>query len=98
MPILDQLRRGVDTARSKTDQMIRIRRVQGEITSIRQEIQTVREKIADGVIELHQKGTLTDPELENLCVEIGELNAQISEKEEQIASIRAETSSQASST
>ena len=59
MPLLDQLRRGVGTVRSKADQLMRIKRVQGEIKSIRREIQAVREKIADGVIELYQKGTLS---------------------------------------
>ena len=53
MSILDQLRRGADTARAKADQMLRINRVQGEIKSIHREIQAQREKIADGVIELH---------------------------------------------
>jgi predicted nucleic acid-binding Zn-ribbon protein len=95
MPILDQLRRGVDTARSKADQMMRINRVQGEIKSIRRESQAVREKIADGVIELYQKGALSHQELEDLCVAIDGLNAQITEKEAQIASIRAGTPPQA---
>ena len=90
MPVLDQLRRGVATARSKANQKMRINRVQGEIKGIRREIQAVREKIADGVIELHQKGDLSHQELADLCTEIDGLNAQITEKEAQIASIRAE--------
>ena len=95
MPLLDQLRRGVDTARSKADQLMRINRVQGEIKRIRRDIQAVRKKIADGVIELHQKGSLSHQELEDLCVEIDGFNAQIAEKEAQIDSIRTETPTEA---
>ena len=91
MPLLDQFRRGVDTAKAKADQMLQINRVQGEITSIRREIQAVRDKIADGVMDLHQKGALSDQELKDLCAQIDGLNGQIAEKEAQIASIRAET-------
>jgi predicted nucleic acid-binding Zn-ribbon protein len=91
MSILDQLRRGVDTARSKADQMMRINRVQGEIKGIQREIQAVREKIADGVLDLHQQGALSHQELEDLCVEIDGFNTQIAEKEAQITNIRAET-------
>ena len=89
MPILDQLRRGADTAKAKADQMMQINRVQGEIKGIRGEIQALRDKIADGVIELRQKGALSDPGLEDLCAKIDGLNTQITEKEAQIASIRA---------
>ena len=91
MPILDQLKRGADTAKAKADQMMQINRVQGEIKGIRGEIQALRDKIADGVIELRQKGALSDQGLEDLCAKIDGLNAQITEKEAQIASIRAGT-------
>jgi len=91
MPILDQLRRGIDSARFKADQMMRVNRVKGEIKDIRAEIQAARDKIADGVIELHQQGALSNQELEDLCATIDGLNAQIAEKETQVASIQAET-------
>jgi rRNA maturation endonuclease Nob1 len=90
MPILDQLRRGVDTAKFKADQLMRINRVQGEIGNIRREIQATREKIANAAIELHQKSALSHQELEGLCIAIDGLSAQIAEKEAQIGSIRAE--------
>jgi len=91
MPILDQLRRGADSAKAKADQMMQINRVQGEIKGIRGEIQALRDKIADGVIELRQKGALSHQELDDLCAKIDGLNAQITEKEAQIATIRAGT-------
>ncbi len=97
MSVLDQLKRGVDTARSKADQLLRVNRVQREIKSIRGEIQAAREKIADGVMELHAKGDLSHQELEDLCAQIDGLNAQITEKEAHIASIRAETPPEAPS-
>ena len=91
MPFLDSLRRGADSAKAKADQMMQINRVQGEIKGIRREIQAEREKIAEGVIELHQQGALSHQELTDLCTAVEGLNAQIAEKEAQIESIRAET-------
>jgi predicted nucleic acid-binding Zn-ribbon protein len=91
MPLLDSLRKGADTAKAKADQMMRINRAQGEIKGIQREIQAEREKIADGVIELHQQGALSDQGLTDLCTAIEGLKSQIAEKETEIESIRAET-------
>jgi predicted RNA-binding Zn-ribbon protein involved in translation (DUF1610 family) len=97
MPILDQLRRGVDTAKFKADQLMRINRVQSEIGDLRREISSVREKIANVVMELHRQGGLSSQELEDLCVAIDQLNTQIAAKEAQIVHIRAEVPPQTSS-
>lgn len=91
MPLLDSLRKGADSAKAKADQMMQVNRVQGEIKGIRREIEAEREKIADGVIDLHKQGALSDQGLMDLCTAIEGLNAQITEKEAQIESIRAET-------
>ncbi len=95
MPILDRFKQGVDSAKFKADQMMRVNRVQGEISNLNREISTLREKIANTALELHQGGRLSLPELDELCVSIDRLNAQTVEKEAQIASIRAETPPQA---
>ena len=91
MPLLDSLRKGADSAKAKADQMMQINRVQGEIKGIRREIQAEREKIADGVIELHHQDILIDQGLTDLCTAIEGLQAQIAEKETEIENIRAET-------
>lgn len=83
--MLDRIRHAADVAKFKADQMMRINRLQGEISNLRREIQAVREKIADAVVGLHQKSLLSHQELEDLCVAIDGLNAQIAEKEVQIA-------------
>jgi hypothetical protein len=90
MPILDQFRRGVDIAKFKANQLLRIDRLQGEISGVRREIQVTRDKIASVVIELHQKGSLSYQELTDLCAMIDRYNTLIAEKEAMIASIRAE--------
>jgi len=95
MPILDQFRRGVDVAKFKADQLMRINRVQGEVGDLRREIQGVREKIATAAIELHKQGPLSYPGLEELCAAIDRIEAQIVEKEALIARIRAEVPPQA---
>ncbi len=95
MPILDRFKQGVDSAKFKADQLMRVNRVQGEIGNLNREISTLRDKIASVTLELHKAGRLPLPELEELCVSIDRLNAQIVEKEAQIASIRAEVPPQA---
>jgi hypothetical protein len=90
MPIFDRLKQGVDVTKFKADQLLRINRVQGEIGNLRGEIQQVRVKIASAAIELHKQSALSYPELEELCVGIDQLEIQIAEKEQLIASIRAE--------
>ncbi len=95
MPILDRFKQGVDSAKFKADQLMRINRVQGEIGNLNHEIAGLRDKVANAVMELHKGGKLAHPELEELCASIDGLNGQIATKEAQIASIRAETAPQA---
>ncbi|HEY4688560.1 MAG TPA: zinc-ribbon domain-containing protein [Anaerolineae bacterium] len=90
MPLLDQFKRGVDVAKFKADQLMRVNRVQTEIGGLRREILNAREKIATAVVDLHKQGTLTHPELRELCAVIDQVEAQIAEKEAHIAAIRAE--------
>lgn len=91
MPIFDRLQHGADLAKFKANQVLRINRVQGEIGGIRREIQVVREKIVNTALGLHQRGLLTLPELEELCLTIDKYKVEIEEKEALIESIRAET-------
>ncbi len=95
MPILDRFKQGVDSAKFKADQLMRINRVQGEIGNLNHEIAGLRDKVANAVMELHKGGKLAHPELKELCASIDGLNGQIAAKEAQIASIRAETAPQA---
>jgi hypothetical protein len=88
--MFDRFKRGVDVAKFKADQLMRANRVQNEIGGLRREIQNVREKIANDVIELHKQTALSHAGLDELCVQIDQFEAQIGEKEKQIESIRAE--------
>ncbi len=90
MPIFDQLKRGVDKTKFEADRVLRINKVQNEIGAVKREILGVREKIAEAVVQLHQQGPLAYPEVEDLCLKIDQFEAQIAEKETQIAAIRAE--------
>jgi len=90
MPLLDQLRHGVDVTKFKADQALRINRVQNEIGGLRREILGVREKIANAVLQLHKQNALSHPELEEMCASIDQIELRIAEKEAQINSIRAE--------
>ncbi len=88
--MFDRIRQSVDLAKFKADQLVRINRLQGEVASLRREIHSVRGKIADAAIKLHKQSALSQPELEELCAAIDQLKVQITEKETQIAGIRAE--------
>ena len=85
MPVFDRLKHGVDVTKWKADQLLRINRVQNEIIDLRREITGVRDKVAAAVIDLHKKSALAHPELEELCLAIDKIEAQIGEKEAQIA-------------
>lgn len=88
--MLDRLRYATEVTKFKADQLLRVKRVQGEITSLRREIQLVRDRIAGAVLELRRGGQALPAEVEQLCLEIDRLNAQIAEREALIAMIQAE--------
>ena len=90
MPILDRLKYGVDVSKYKADQLLRINRVQNEIDLLNRDIAQIQKKITSKAIELHQIGNLANPELEQICLEIDEINRQIRDKLVLIASIRNE--------
>ena len=91
MPIFDKIQHGADLAKFKANQLLRINRVQSEISGLRREIQAVREKVINTTLSLHQKGILTPPELEELCLIIDKYKTEIVDKEALIESIRIET-------
>lgn len=88
--MFDRLRRTTDVAKFKADQLLRVNRVQNEIYTLQREIDQVRARTAALTYELHQQGRLKQEELTALCQTIDQYNAQIGEKNAQIAAIRAE--------
>jgi RNA polymerase subunit RPABC4/transcription elongation factor Spt4 len=90
MSIFDKAKQGVDVAKFKADQLLRVNKVQNEIGALRRDILGVREKVAEAVVQLHKQGPLSYPEVEDLCLKIDQLEAQIAEKDAQVAAIRAE--------
>jgi hypothetical protein len=87
---LDQLQHGIDVAKFKADQFMRVNRMQGEINDLRHEILGTHDKIVNTVEELHKKNASMPPELQQLCASIDQLETRIAEKEKQIADIHAE--------
>ena len=90
MSIFDKAKQGVDVAKFKADQLLRVNKVQNEISALRRDILGVREKVAEAVVVLHKQGPLAYPEVEELCVKIDEIETQIAEKDAQLVAIRAE--------
>jgi RNA polymerase subunit RPABC4/transcription elongation factor Spt4 len=91
MQFRDRLKKGVDAAKFKADQLVRINRVQTEIAQLRSEVAAQRQKLADAALALHVAGALNQSELEALCQTMNDLNAQIALREAQIANIKAES-------
>ena len=90
MGLFNRFKHGVDVTKFKADQLMRVNRVQGEIEGLRRQISEVRLQIAGAALNLHQKGALANPELEELCLKIDDLQRMIGDKEARIAAIRAE--------
>ena len=80
----------IEIAKWKADQLVRINKVQGEISKLKGEINTVHEQIAHAVLDMRQQGQALPPELEAVCANLDALQAQITEHEAQLATINAE--------
>ena len=90
MTFINRLKHGVDLTKFKTDQMLRINRVQSEIDELNQRIAALQRQLATFAYDLHQRGALVHRELEDLCLVVDELNRSITERENAIAAIRSE--------
>jgi len=90
MSLVDRFKHGVDLTKFKADQALRIRDVEGEIGALRREISTVREQIASTALKLHKETPISNPELEELCLQVDQLFEQIASKENVISAIRIE--------
>lgn len=87
--MLDKLRHTAEVAKFKTNQMMKVNKVQGEINQLKQEIDKLRLQIGDQVLALRAAGTPI-PQVEETCVALDALQAQIQEKLAQIEVIKAE--------
>jgi|GEM_PF-401515 len=88
--MFDRLKQAANETKFKADQMLREQRVQNDIAGIKQQLNAMRDRIGGTVLELHQRGGLGIPELDELCAAADALNAQIAQKEAQVAAIKAE--------
>jgi hypothetical protein len=92
--MFDRLKQAGNVAKFKADQMIRVQGVQNEIGGINQQLSMVKDRIANTVLELHKRGPLGIPELDEIIGSADALLAQIAQKEAQIAAIKAEAGPQ----
>jgi DNA-directed RNA polymerase subunit RPC12/RpoP len=90
MSLVNRFKHGVDLTKFKADQALRIREVEGEISTLRREITTIRERIAYTALKMHKESPLANSELEVLCVQIDQLEEQITTKGNVIEAIRIE--------
>ncbi len=92
--MFDRLKQAANTTKFKADQMLRVQGVQNEIAGIHQQVNGVKDRIATMVLELHKRGALGIPELDEVVGSVDALWAQIAQKEAQIAAIKAEAGPQ----
>ena len=77
-------------AKWKGDQLVRINKVQGEISKLKSEITAAHDQIAHAVLDMRAKGETLPPEVEAACASVDGLQAQLTEHEAQLAAINAE--------
>jgi hypothetical protein len=92
--MFDRLKQAGNVAKFKADQLIRVQSVQNEIGGINQQLSMMKDRIANTVLELHKRGPLGIPELDEIIGSADALLAQIAQKEAQIAAIKAEAGPQ----
>jgi ribosomal protein L40E len=90
MSIFHKMREGVDVAKWKADQLIRIQKVQGEIGELRNKISVIHSQIVTTTLDLHQRDILTQSELEELCLIIDAIKTEIADKEAKLEGIKRE--------
>ena len=88
--MFDRFKQTANVAKFKAEQLLRVQGVQNEISTINQQVNGIKDRIAGKVLELRQNGPLGLPEVDELCASIEGLQAQIAQKEAQIEAIRAE--------
>ena len=84
--MFDRFKQTANVAKFKAEQLLRVQGVQNEISTINQQVNGIKDRIAGKVLELRQNGPLGLPEVAS----IEGLQAQIAQKEAQIEAIRAE--------
>ena len=82
--------RQIEIAKWKADQLVRINKVQGEISKLKSEVNSAHDQIAHAVLDMRQRGEALPPEVEAACASVDALQAQIAEHEAQLAAINAE--------
>ncbi len=92
--MFDRLKQAANITKFKADQLLRVQSVQNEIGGINQQLNALKDRIASTVIDLHKRGALQVPELDELIGSADGLLAQIAQKEAQIAAIKAEVGPQ----
>jgi RNA polymerase subunit RPABC4/transcription elongation factor Spt4 len=93
--MFDRFKQAANVTKFKAEQLLRVQGVQNEIAGINQQVNGLRDRIAAAVLDLHQKGPLGIPELDEICASVDALQAQIAQKEAQITAIRNEQPPQA---
>lgn len=86
----DHLRGQADKASFEANRLMRINRVQGLISGLRNDIRLQKVRLGEIAWELYQAGQLTMPGLLSTCEVIQRLEAEIRVRETEIQAIRAE--------
>ncbi|WP_069801868.1 zinc ribbon domain-containing protein [Thermogemmatispora onikobensis] len=75
----------------EAQKQLRIRNKQGEIDQLLKQRQLLLEELATAAMTLYQQGALSQPQLARICASIQELDADLSNREQQLQEIKNET-------
>lgn len=87
--MLDKLRHTAEVAKFKTNQMMKVNKLQGEANQLKQEIDKLSIEIGNAVLALRAAGTPI-PQVEEICLKVDALQAQIQQKLAEIEVVKAE--------
>jgi len=91
MGFLDSMKKGTARAQLEADKLIRINRVQGQISGLKQQIRQKTHLLGEKSLELYRAEQLAEPDLMVICEGIVVLEEEIAEKEAQIETIKQES-------
>lgn len=89
--IFDQIRSGAEKAAFEADKLRKITTIKSEVRSLKSNVEEAYLEAGRTAFRLHQTGSLSRPELTEVCARIDELQSQIDARERKIEQIRDET-------
>ncbi|MCL4562315.1 MAG: hypothetical protein M1281_17100 [Chloroflexi bacterium] len=90
MGFMDKLGSAAATAKWKADQQMRVMRVQNNIRDLENQVKSQKMALGDTALGLYSQGSLAEEPLQQICAEIGRINEQVAQLNQNLRQIQAE--------